>query len=88
MSDLIDRQAAIDAVGQYISQFDAIDANFLDGLKEAIDIVKKLPSAQPEQPEIIRCRECKFYDDAPCGIVDWWNSEDDFCSYAERREGW
>ena len=54
MDDLISRQAAVDAAYQYISQFDAIDANFLDGLKEAINIVKKLPSAQPEQ-----CKFCK-----------------------------
>lgn len=49
MSDLIDRQAAIDAVYRYISQFDAIDDNFLDDLKEAINIVKTLPTAQPTQ---------------------------------------
>ena len=46
--ELISRQAAIDAVGRYISQFDAIDANFLDGLRTTINIVKELPSAQPE----------------------------------------
>lgn len=37
--------------------------------------------------EIIRCRECKHYDGRPCGIVDWYNTADDFCSNAERRQG-
>lgn len=41
-----------------------------------------LPSAQPE---IIRCRDCKHYDGRPCGIVDWYNTADDFCSRAEGR---
>ena len=48
--------------------------------------LKKLP---PAQPEIIRCRECKFasgdsricmkFDHSPIGELD-------FCSFAERRE--
>lgn len=54
--DLIDRQAAIKAVNQYISQFDAIDVNFLDGLKTAINIVMNLPSAL----------ECKYWDSESC----------------------
>ena len=45
--------------------------------------VKKIASAQPE---IIRCPDCKFYDGRPCGIVDYYNTDDDFCSRAERLE--
>ena len=51
-----------------------------------INDLEKLPSAQPE---IIRCRECKFasgdsricmkFDHSPIGELD-------FCSFAERRE--
>lgn len=41
----------------------------------------KLPSVQP----VIYCRDCIHYDGRPCGIVDWWNMDDDFCSRAERR---
>ena len=64
--DLIDRQAAIDAIKTW---------GLIDGLAEgqAIEILadeEKLPSAQPEvlacgegeliaQPEIIRCKDCK-----------------------------
>lgn len=49
MKDLIDRQAAIDAVDNYIGTFDAIDVNFLDGLKTAKKLMMQLPSAQPER---------------------------------------
>ena len=38
------------------------------------------------EPDIIRCRECKYYDGRPCGIVDWYNTANDFCSKAERKE--
>ena len=42
--DCISRKVAIDAIEQYRDRFDAIDTNFLDGLKTAINIVKELPS--------------------------------------------
>lgn len=50
MDDLISRQTAIDAIKKYFLSFDAIDANFLDGLYTAIKLIKEnVPSAQPEQ---------------------------------------
>ena len=43
----------------------------------------------PAQPEIIRCKDCKWFGDIGCAIeiVDDSGrpSENDFCSYAERR---
>lgn len=36
--------------------------------------------------ELIRCKDCKHYDGRPCGIVEWYNTADDFCSRAERKE--
>lgn len=44
--DLISRKAAIDAVDNYIGTFDAIDVNFLDGLKTAKKLMMQLPYAQ------------------------------------------
>ncbi len=87
MSDLIDRQAAIDEIDEWIKAFresghkqSAADARLIQ------DGIIKLSSAQPE---IIRCRECKFasgdsricmkFDHSPIGELD-------FCSFAERRE--
>ena len=46
MSDYISRQAAIEAIDTYIDKFDAIDANFLDGLKTANKLMMQLPPAQ------------------------------------------
>lgn len=54
MADLIDRQQEIDAVDDYIGTFDAIDVNFLDGLKTAKKLMMQLPSAQPEQTKMIK----------------------------------
>ena len=83
--DLIGRQAAIDALGNgAMVNYQA--AGHCNGLVKAIDVIKGLTSAQPE---IIRCRECKFasgdsricmkFDHSPIGELD-------FCSFAERRE--
>lgn len=77
---LISSQAAIDAVIKR-------DANC--GIDSA-EVLKSLPSAQPE---IIRCRECTRYEKANgyhpdrCNLVEGLNiiMKDSFCSYAERR---
>ena len=80
MSDLIDRQAAIKAVDDLPNCYNG----FSDTYDKAyiIGVLEELPSAQPE---IVRCKDCKYYDGRPCGIVDWYNTADDFCSRAERR---
>ena len=42
-----------------------------------------------EQPEIIRCRDCKLRDTEYCNMAHGFMGmkDDDYCSYAERREG-
>ena len=87
--DLISRQAAIDAIQKW---------GLIDGLSEgqAIEILadeEKVPSAQPE---IIRCKDCKY--SSPnmvygCRLERYSYHDDsvrmyseDFCSKAERRE--
>lgn len=57
MSDLIDRQAAIDAVRSYMADNEIEDRDWhADGI--AYDI-KRLPAAQPE---IVRCKDCKWWE--------------------------
>ena len=46
MDDLISRQESIDAIDKYIGTFDAIDRNYLDGLKTAKKLMMQLPFAQ------------------------------------------
>lgn len=74
--DSISRRAAIDAMCNACS--DWCD----EGVCKKVSAIQKLSSAQPE---IVRCKDCKHYDGRPCGIVDWYNTADDFCSRAERR---
>ena len=78
-TDLISRQQAIDDIWT-VSPLARLDRKWVDRW------LRQLP---PAQPEIIRCRECKFasgdsricmkFDHSPIGELD-------FCSFAERRE--
>ena len=78
MSDLIDRQAAIDQLHQ--------SYNLLDAERRLED----LPSAQPE---IIRCKDCEYGDQDEvgrwfCTSLGCQIGDDDgsgFCADAERR---
>lgn len=84
MSDLIDRQAAIDAV-----------FNNAEHPDKAYGAIRHLPSAQPE---IVRCKNCENWipgyitdnDDfipPKCGKYQQMvgHSSSDYCSLAERR---
>lgn len=83
MSDLIDRQAALDlAVG-----IELPDSQTFFCISP--EDVEALPSAQPE---IIRCKECKFYTEMRqdlntgiCRLACRHLGGDGFCSEAERR---
>lgn len=85
MSDLIRRQTAISAIKEW---------GLIDGLSEgqAIEILadeEKVPSAQPE---IIRCKDCGYYDPSEsdeesdwCHVWGETTEENAFCSYAKRK---
>ena len=87
MSDLISRQAAIDAALTFLVEYcgAAFDEDMQKMLCESLDA---LPSAQPE---IIRCADCKYYRQNDYG--DSWCARQkgfdqmptDFCGRAERR---
>ena len=86
MDELISKRQAIDALRGYLVGKRCPDDGTLMARLIENEVVNKLPSAQPE---IIRCRECKFasgdsricmkFDHSPIGELD-------FCSFAERRE--
>ena len=88
MDDLISRQAAIDAL-------DEIEAEVADGYGYQYakwrEYFVEMPSAQPE---IIRCKDCKYHHYSECEIpycdrIDYgygWKDED-FCSHGERKDG-
>lgn len=81
MDDLISRQAAINAFMTLTS-----DGDKADWCKW---VIEQLPSAQPE---IIRCRECRYNDmpptaaNADCTLLYGMNDQNGFCSKADRRE--
>ena len=94
MSDLISRQAAIDALRKREKELRNINwynnpyaEGECEGISYAMDVIRNTPSAQPE---IIRCKDCKYNATSEKCLNP--NSfflvpaDDDFCSYAERRE--
>lgn len=87
VGDIISRQAAIDAVNGmpdcpngYSDTYDK---------RQIIAVLEELPSAQPEQPDIIACGDCKYWicHDRRCGFWNHSVKPLDWCSYAKRREG-
>jgi len=75
--DTISRQAAIDLLKQMRKDGDMIP---WEG-KDVFARIRKLPSAQPE---IIRCKDCKYHYKGICPIERYF-SLDGFCGRAERR---
>ena len=77
-TDLISRQQAIDDIWT-VSPLARLDRKWVDRW------LRQLPSAQPE---IIRCRECKFASGDSRICMKFGHSpigELDFCSFAERK---
>lgn len=49
------------------------------------EVIERQPTIA--QPEIVRCRECRYkYGSACDNFAGVWVKDDDFCSRAERRE--
>ena len=87
MSDLIDRQAAIDALGEKPLAWTVgeYELGLQNQWQSDVDTLKDLPSAQPD---IIRCRNCKFASGDSRICMKFGHSpigELDFCAWAERR---
>ena len=85
--DLISRQAAIDALDNIKIPR---NASWYPYYQQALIVMSRLPSAQPE---IIRCKDCKFYSPMNretktgiCNLTMRQNFGDNwFCAGAERR---
>ena len=97
-SDLVSRQAAIDALADYIHNVDKVYStghlSMSDCEDAARSVIEDLPSAQPE---VIYCKDCRKhnvhsgYKDDCCPLYEWrgmsYGHEHDYqyCSFAERR---
>lgn len=90
MNGLISKAKALKAI-EAAARLCVADANhnYLMGFQDAAEAVAQVEAeAMTEQPEIVRCRECRNYDGETCDILNNLKfSEDDYCSYAERKEG-
>ena len=92
MSDLISRQAAIDALGEkpLVWTEGEYELGLQNQWQSDVDALNGLPSAQPD---IIRCKDCKFYTamnrktkSGICSLIMHQNFGDDwYCAGAERR---
>ena len=89
MSDLISRQQALNVIERmraYIghNMERAVGVAFIEILDDVGEDIGRLPSAQPE---IIRCKDCKYWVGVDtCDVIDAPVWDNDFCSMAERRE--
>lgn len=84
MDDLISRQYAIEqlnAIASELHRRKRLDEEFVASW--CAETIEELPSAQPE---IVRCKDCKWKQGAECvRFADVRPFPDDFCSRAERR---
>lgn len=90
MDDTISRAAAIEAVRQLVIAGWGTDHGVMDS-DVIYETLEELPSAQPE---IIRCKDCKWFKLSSyntlgihiCQKFSGVRGEHDFCSRGERRE--
>ena len=91
MRKLIYLDTAIDAI---IKESNTDGAYGYMDTKSIVDLLNDQPSAQPE---IVRCKDCKYWRKHKyvketkkyipfCGFNAIYTKSDDFCSRAERRE--
>ena len=86
MSDLIDRKKALDAIQQRADRVDSVYSAFWDGLIIAQDIVKNLPSAEPERK---KGKWSNYKDEHCCSVCkcvvisECWDDDIryDYCPY-------
>lgn len=84
MDNLISRQAAINAA---IYAADDWDGGCNINRSEMIE--KAINGLPPEQPEIIRCKDCKYYNVGFECLIEGYGIETDpnhYCGYAELRD--
>lgn len=91
MSNLIDRQAAIKAICEHGTDLERIGITYIavaSHKQVTVDLLEQLPSTQSE---IIRCKDCKYWErksicDGYCDEMSIFGCDEDFyCGYAERK---
>ena len=85
MDDLISRQDVVELAMQYCPDNDGTCSKADEDIRNLLDELEDLPSAQPE---IIRCKDCKHWYERQgrmyCGEMYFDQDDPDFyCGYAE-----
>lgn len=91
---LIDADALGNRLYHEVFEKDSEDQRWDSGCWMRYRLFEKVLKEQPtvEQPEMVRCKDCKYYYStsperiATANIICHQMHEDDYCSYAERRE--
>jgi len=97
MSDTISRASAIDALERIFDRCEEIEAHLPEGDPDRVgykmypdwlkvwNYLRQLPSAEPE---IIRCRDCKYFagEGMYCGQNICVQFDHFYCYYGERKE--
>ena len=96
MTEYIDRQALEVALNHRLSylikEYSVFD-HYTTGYSDAVSAVENFPSA--DAVPVVRCKDCRwrgreecamFYR-CECGEQHTWETDNDFCSYGERKEG-
>lgn len=95
MTEYIDRQALEVALNHRLSylikEYSVFD-HYTTGYSDAVSAVENFPSA--DAVPVVRCKDCRWrgreecamFCRCECGEQHTWETDNDFCSYGERRE--
>lgn len=76
--------------GNYIVETDdgiCMDYWFIYTWDDYGDKVKGWMPIEGDIEEVVRCKDCKHYEDSQCSLQEYlYHRDDDFCSWGERRE--
>lgn len=68
-----------------------IHAKITEGVQMDVDVFDGAIVLKPHKPkdmvEVVRCKDCKHYDEEFCHIHDGYIEDDDYCSYGARMDG-
>ena len=92
MDDTISRQAAIDAANDWL-----LDCFKVQKQDRSCGLIRRLEDLPSAQPEIVRCKDCKYQDKGEhggeswnlCGYRPWLYvpvTDDHYCGWAKRKE--
>lgn len=96
MAKLIDADKIVNGIALYMTENAYLNDTPLDELKMVANWITDAPTV--DAVEVVRCRDCKHWDSETWFCDNHstfghhgleWNmfSEDDFCSYGERKDG-